>query len=76
MQQELTDWGPLFERKFEKLIAWRAPRIATTAGELSEAAMCVIEGALLLGRVYQDSKLIVRQSGQFRNYLQLLFPAK
>ena len=75
VQRELTDWGALFERKFENLIAWREPRMPATASELTEAAMCVIEGALLLGRVYQDSKLLVRQSGQFRNYLQLLFAA-
>ena len=75
VQKELTDWGALFERKFEKLIDWRTPRMPATAAELTEAAMCVIEGALLLGRVYQDSKLVVRQSGQFRNYLQLLFAA-
>ncbi len=75
VQTELTEWGALFERKFEKLIAWRAPRMSATSSELTEAAMCVIEGALLLGRVYKDSKLLVRQSTQFRNYLQLLFAA-
>lgn len=75
VRKELADWGALYERKFEKLTAWRAPRTATTASELAEAAMCMIEGALLLGRVYKDSKLIVRQSMQFRNYLQLLFAA-
>lgn len=75
VHQELTEWGELFERKFEKLIAWRKPRMPATAGELTEAAMCVIEGALLLGRVYKDSKMLVRQSTQFRNYLQLLFGA-
>lgn len=73
VQKELTDWGALYERKFEKLMEWRKPRMAATASELAEAAMCMIEGALLLGRVYKDSKLIVRQSAQFRNYLQLLF---
>ncbi len=75
VQKELMDWGALYERKFERLIEWRKPRMAATASELAEAAMCVIEGALLLGRVYKDSKLIVRQSVQFRNYLQLMFAA-
>jgi TetR/AcrR family transcriptional regulator, transcriptional repressor for nem operon len=75
VRKELEDWAAHYEKKFERLIEWREPRIPVTAQELSEAAVCLIEGALLLGRVYTDSKLLTRQSNQFRNYLQLLFGA-
>jgi TetR/AcrR family transcriptional repressor of nem operon len=76
IRKELDDWGAIYERKFEKLIEARTPRVPTTAHDLAEAAMCLVEGGILLGRVYNDPKLLVRQSGQFRNYLQLLFAAK
>jgi TetR/AcrR family transcriptional repressor of nem operon len=75
IRKELDDWGAIYERKFEKLIESRPPRIPITARELTEAVMCLVEGGILLGRVYSDPKLLVRQSAQFRNYLQLLFAA-
>jgi TetR/AcrR family transcriptional repressor of nem operon len=73
VRKELDDWGAIYERKFEKLIESRPPRIPITAHELTEAVMCLVEGGILLGRVYSDPKILVRQSTQFRNYLQLLF---
>lgn len=76
IRKELDDWGAIYERKFEKVMAVREPRMPTTARELTEAAMCLVEGGILLGRVYGDPKLLVRQSVQFRNYLQLLFGAE
>ena len=75
VRKELDDWGAIYERKFEKLLTARTPRVPTTARDLAEAAMCLVEGGILMGRVYSDSKLLVRQSAQFRNYLQLLFAA-
>lgn len=76
VRKELDDWGAIYERKFEKLIQSQPPRIPITARELAEAVMCLVEGGILLGRVYNDRKLLVRQSAQFRNYLQLLFAEK
>lgn len=76
VRKELDDWGAIYERKFEKLIEARTPRAPITAHELAEAVMCLVEGGILLGRVYNDRKLLVRQSAQFRNYLQLLFAEK
>jgi TetR/AcrR family transcriptional repressor of nem operon len=75
IRKELDDWGVIYEGKFEKLIGSRPPRIPITARELAEAAMCLVQGGILLGRIYNDPKLLVRQSAQFRNYLQLLFGA-
>ncbi len=73
VKTELDRWGDLFEDKFAALVDARSPRIPVTAHELREVAMCSIEGGLVLGRVYGDRKLLMRQSEQLRNYVQLLF---
>lgn len=73
IQKGFDHWGGLFEEKFEALIAARKPTRPVTAKELTEAAMCSIEGGILLSKVYGDPRVLARQSAHFRSYLQLLF---
>ena len=71
--QALTKWQAHYERKFAELIAVRPPKTKVDAGELAEMAVCIIEGAFLIARANDDAPIIVRQSRNFRKYLQLLF---
>jgi len=66
-------WSALYEVKFAAILSQRTPRLPATAQELAEMMMAIIEGGLILSRVYHDPAYIARQSRQFRQYLQLLF---
>lgn len=69
------DWVGLFEAKLAAAIAARPPRAPVTARELAEMMVALIEGAVILGRVFDDPKALARQARLFRQYLKLLFEA-
>lgn len=68
-----ADWVGLFEAKFETAITARPPRAPVTARELAEMMVALIEGAVILGRVFDDPKALARQARLFRQFLKLLF---
>lgn len=68
-------WVRQFEAKFEAAIAVRPPRAPVTARELAEMMVALIEGAVILGRVFDDPKALARQARLFRQFLKLLFDA-
>lgn len=68
-------WVGLFEAKFEAALRARSPRVPVTARELGEMMVALFEGAIILGRAFEDPKALARQVRQFRNYLKLLFDA-
>lgn len=70
-----ADWVGLFEAKFAAAIAARPPVAPVTARELAEMMVALIEGAVILGRVFDDPKAMARQARLFRQYLKLLFEA-
>ncbi len=69
-------WSKYYESKFEALIAWKKPALEVTPKDLSETIMAILEGGFLIARSYNDKGLTIRLSGQFRNYLKLLFDEK
>lgn len=71
--ESLKRWTALYEEKFVAILARYKARISISAEELAEMIVTLIEGALILSRSYGDTRLVSRQSRQFRNYLQLLF---
>lgn len=73
IESALKHWTECYENKFEALIADRKPKLDVTAKQLAEMVVCIMEGAFLLARAYDESAIIIRQSRQFREYLRLLF---
>jgi TetR/AcrR family transcriptional repressor of nem operon len=73
--ESFRNWSALYEDKFAAVLASRTPRMPVTARELAETMMAIVEGGLILSRVYCDPAYIARQSRQFRQYLRLLFEA-
>lgn len=73
VREAFEDWSKYYEEKFEKLIAWRQPKIPVSVKDLSETIMAIVEGGFLIARSYEDKTLTIRLSTQFRNYLKLLF---
>jgi TetR/AcrR family transcriptional repressor of nem operon len=73
IRERLALWGKLYEQKFAALIKARKPALPVTARELAEFMVTLIEGGLVMGKAMADARLLIRQSAQTRNYLQLLF---
>lgn len=73
IRERLTLWQKLCEEKFTALIAARKPALPVTAAELAELLVTLVEGGLMMGKAMADKHLLIRQSSQMRNYLQLLF---
>ncbi len=72
--ESLRRWSSLYEQKFAAVLAQRKPQRPTSAKELADMIVALIEGGFILARVYNDPGLVARQSKQFRQYLELLFP--
>lgn len=70
----LQVWTAMYIRKFQEVIDLYPPVRPVTAKRLAEMFVAVIEGGLILERAYRKPGLTARQSEQFREYLELLFP--
>lgn len=68
-------WVRLFETKFDAALQAKPPRLPVTARDLGEMMVALFEGAIILGRAFEDPKAMARQVRQFRSYLRLLFDA-
>lgn len=71
--QNLRRWSALYEKRFEAVLARYRPAQPTSARELSETIMAILEGGFVLARNFNDPLLVTRLSRQFRQYLELLF---
>ena len=72
--ETLHTWTAMYIRKFQEVIDLYPPVKPVTAKRLAEMIVSVIEGGLILERAYRNPGLTSRQSAQFREYLELLFP--
>jgi len=72
--ETLQTWTAMYIRKFQEVIDRHPPAKPATAKRLGEMIVSVIEGGLILERAYGNPGMAARQSEQFRDYLELLFP--
>ena len=72
--ETLQTWTAMYIRKFQEVIDLYPPVKPVKAKKLSEMFVAVIEGGLILERAYKNPGMAARQSEQFRDYLELLFP--
>jgi TetR/AcrR family transcriptional repressor of nem operon len=72
--ETLQTWTAMYIRKFQEVIDRHPPARPVTAKRLAEMIVSVIEGGLILERAYGNPGMTARQSEQFREYLDLLFP--
>jgi TetR/AcrR family transcriptional repressor of nem operon len=74
--QSFRHWAALYEKKFEAVLERYTPAAPTTARDLADMVVSIFEGAIILTRSYNDPIILVRQLRQFRQYFELLFPAR
>jgi len=74
VSETLQTWTAMFIRKFQEVLDRYPPARPATAKNLAEMFVSVIEGGLILERAHGKPGMTARQSEQFREYLELLFP--
>lgn len=74
VSETLRTWTAMYIRKFQEVIDLYPPARPVTAKRLAEMLVSVIEGGLILERAHGNPGMAARQSEQFRDYLELLFP--
>ena len=72
----LRRWTSIYVRTFQDVLDRYTPALPVTARQLAEMVVAIIQGGLVLGRAYNDVRMMARQSEQFRNYLALLFDGR
>ena len=73
IETSLKAWEQIYEERFDAVLAMYKPKLRITAKQLAESFVCLLEGAFLVARSRNDTGLIIRQSRQFRKYLEFLF---
>ena len=72
----LRRWTSIYVRNFQEILDRYEPAQPVTARQLAEMIVAILQGGLVLGRAYNDIRMMARQSEQFRNYLALLFDGR
>ncbi|MGY9005628.1 MAG: TetR/AcrR family transcriptional regulator [Alphaproteobacteria bacterium] len=73
IETSLKAWEQIYEERFDAVLVKYQPKLRITAKQLAETFVCLLEGAFLVARSRNDTGLIIRQSRQFRKYLEFLF---
>jgi TetR/AcrR family transcriptional repressor of nem operon len=68
-------WRDEIAARLQKVMEVHAPALATTAEDLADGALAMMEGAFVLSMTLRDPSVIARQIRQYRNYLELQFGA-
>jgi len=76
IRARFLDWQRIFELKLASLLAAEKPVAPVTARGLAEMIVSLIQGAFIMGNSYRDPRFMQRQSAQFRQYIELLFPRR
>jgi TetR/AcrR family transcriptional repressor of nem operon len=66
-------WRQGLEAKLRQVAALYPPRLEVNLQSLADGMMTCFEGAYVLSRTLQDSRLVEAQLASYRNYLELLF---
>ncbi|MFN3659258.1 MAG: TetR/AcrR family transcriptional regulator [Pseudolabrys sp.] len=66
-------WRKRFRERFEAIAERYPPRQPVDFEALADMAATLVEGGLILGRVFQDSTILPRQIALYRDYVRSLF---
>jgi AcrR family transcriptional regulator len=69
----MLSWRRRFRERFDLIAARYPPRQPVDLDALADMATALVEGGLILGRVFKDSSLLPRQIALYRDYVRLLF---
>ncbi|WP_455209168.1 TetR/AcrR family transcriptional regulator [Kaarinaea lacus] len=67
------EWHRVLDEKFRMAIERYPLRIDTPPSTLVNMLLSIFEGGLIVAKMVSDSKVMVKQLSQYKNYLELLF---
>lgn len=75
IREGILRWRDLFQQQLEAAAAVYPPREEVSLEELADMLSSIVEGGIILSRVLEDNRMLVRQIRQYRNYIKHLFAA-
>jgi TetR/AcrR family transcriptional repressor of nem operon len=67
------EWHRVLDEKFSMAMEKNSPRIDVDAHTLVDMMLSIFEGGLIVARMVSDTKVMVKQLTQLKNYIELLF---
>lgn len=71
----VMSWRKIFMEQLEKIVEKYPPAIDIPLEDLADMLTSVIEGGIILSKVFDDQDLLPNQLLQYRNYIRLIFAA-
>lgn len=71
--QGTLNWRHKFKNQLEQISDSYRPAIEVNLDELADMLSSVLEGGILLSRIFENKITLVQQIKQYRNYLRLLY---
>ena len=67
------EWHRILDEKFQIALDKYPTKLDVTPSTLVDMLLAVFEGGLIVAKMVSDSKIMVKQLTQFKNYIELLF---
>lgn len=67
------EWHRILDEKFQIALDKYPTKLDVTPSTLVDMLLAVFEGGLIVAKMVSDSKTMVKQLTQFKNYIELLF---
>lgn len=73
MEDGLLEWREMIAVRLRRVFAKYPPRVEADEGALADMFSSVLEGGIILARVFGDNQALFRQIQAYRTHLRLLF---
>lgn len=72
-EQSSRKWGDRFRGYLETIAATYPPREVADVNELAEMLLCIVDGGIILSKIYNDPTRLESQILAFRSFVKLVF---
>lgn len=73
MEQGMLEWREMIATRLRRIFARYTPRLETDEGALADMFSSLLEGGIILARVFGDNRALYAQIQSYRTHLRLLF---
>jgi len=72
-EQSSRKWGARFASYLEAIVEAYPPREAVDINDLAEMLLCIVDGGIILSKIYKDPSRLQCQILAFRSFVKLVF---
>ncbi len=73
MHEGILSWRDMMMARLREVERLYPPRIPTSVETLGDMFTAIIEGGIILARLYRDNRVLIQQVNAYRDYLRLLY---